>query len=135
MSYGLAARVVDDDALIAEGMAFAQGVAKKSPLAVANAKDVLQSLWAQWETSPPDFIANNPWTKSVFNSLGNASAIAPTPLAVLQFDTARPEWIKYLSGEEPDAKTAMQKAQDAARAVYDQNVTAAPAPPAAPPPS
>jgi hypothetical protein len=83
---------------------------------------VLQSLWAEWETAPPDFIADNPWTRTVFNSLANASAIAPTPLAVLQFDTARPEWIKYLSGEEPDARTAMQKAQDAARAVYDQNV-------------
>ena len=83
---------------------------------------VLQSVWAAWETSPPDFIANNPWTKSVFNSLGNASAIAPTPLAVLQFDTARTEWIKYLSGEVADARTAMQTAQDAARAVYDQNV-------------
>jgi len=84
---------------------------------------VLQSLWAEWETAPPDFIAANPWTRSVFDSLGNASAIAPTPLAVLQFDTARAEWIKYLSGEEPDARVAMQKAQDAARAVYDQNVT------------
>jgi len=83
---------------------------------------VLKSLWAEWETSPPDFIANNPWTKSVFNSLGNASAIAPNELAVLQFDTARVEWIKYLSGEEPDAKTAGQKAQDAAYAVYKQNV-------------
>ena len=83
---------------------------------------ILQSLWTTWETSPPDFIAANPWTKSVFNSLGNAAAIAPTPLGVLQFDTARTEWIKYLSGEEADAKTALQKAQDAARAVYDANV-------------
>ena len=87
---------------------------------------VLQSLWAEWETAPPDFIEANPWTRTVFNSLGNASAIAPTPLAVLQFDTARTEWIKYLSGETADAQTAMQAAQDAARAVYDQNVTATP---------
>jgi enoyl-CoA hydratase/carnithine racemase len=46
VSYGLAARVVDDNALIDEGLAFAAGVATKSPLAVANAKEVLQSLWA-----------------------------------------------------------------------------------------
>ena len=83
---------------------------------------ILQSLWAQWETSPPDFIANNPWTRSVFESLANASAIAPTPLGVLQFDTARTEWIKYLSGEVADARTAMQNAEAAARAIYDQNV-------------
>ncbi len=83
---------------------------------------ILQSLWTTWETSPPDFIAANPWTKSVFNSLGNAAAIAPTPLGVLQFDTARAEWIKYLSGEEANAQVALQKAQDAARAVYDANV-------------
>jgi len=83
---------------------------------------ILQSLWTEWETSPPDFIAANPWTRSVFNSLGKASAIAPNTLGVLQFDTARAEWIKYLSGEEPDAKTAGQKAQDAAYAIYKQNV-------------
>jgi enoyl-CoA hydratase len=46
VAYGLAARVVDDESLIGEGLAFAEGVATKSPLAVANAKEVLQSLWA-----------------------------------------------------------------------------------------
>jgi enoyl-CoA hydratase len=45
VAYGLAARVVDDSALLDEGLAFAAGVATKSPLAVANAKEVLQSLW------------------------------------------------------------------------------------------
>jgi hypothetical protein len=60
---------------------------------------ILNSVWTAWESAPPDFIANNPWTKSVFQSLPNASAIAPCTLGVLQFDTARAEWIKYLSGE------------------------------------
>lgn len=83
---------------------------------------ILNSVWTAWESAPPDFITANPWAKSVFESLPNASAIAPTPLGVLQFDTARVEWIKYLSGEEADARTALQKAQDAARAIYDQNV-------------
>jgi ABC-type glycerol-3-phosphate transport system substrate-binding protein len=85
---------------------------------------ILNSVWTAWEASPPEFLAANPWARSVFDSLPNASAIAPTPLGVLQFDTARAEWIKYLSGEESDARTALQKAQDAARAVYDENVTA-----------
>ena len=83
---------------------------------------ILQSLWTEWETAPPEWLTANPWTKGVYESLANASAIAPTPLGVLQFDTARTEWIKYLSGEEASAQTAMQKAHDAARAVYDQNV-------------
>ncbi len=80
-----------------------------------------KSLWAAWETNPPDFIAANPWARTVFDSLGNASAIAPCTLGVLQFDTARVEWIKYLSGEVADAKTAMTNAQNAAYAVYQQN--------------
>jgi enoyl-CoA hydratase len=46
VDYGLAARVVDDEALLDEGLAFAAGVSAKSPLAVANAKEVLQSLWS-----------------------------------------------------------------------------------------
>jgi len=82
---------------------------------------ILKSLWAAWETNPPDFIAANPWAKTVFNSLDQASAIAPCTLGVLQFDTARVEWIKYLSGEVADAKTAATNAQNAAYAVYQQN--------------
>ena len=84
---------------------------------------VLQSVWAAWDASPPDWYAANPWTKSVLESLGRASAIAPTIIAIKQFDVARPEWHKYLSGEEPDPKVAMQKAQDAALAVWEQNAT------------
>ena len=39
-------RVVDDDALLDAGLDFARGVAAKSPLAIANAKEVLQAVWA-----------------------------------------------------------------------------------------
>jgi enoyl-CoA hydratase/carnithine racemase len=46
VEWGLAARCVDDDALRESGMEFARQVAAKSPLAVANAKSVLQGLWA-----------------------------------------------------------------------------------------
>ena len=49
---------------------------------------------------------------------GHASAIAPSILAIKQFDTARPEWHKYLSGEAPDAKTALTAAMDAVRAEF-----------------
>lgn len=45
VEWGLASRCVDGDRLVPEGLAFAASVAEKSPLAVANAKAVLQSLW------------------------------------------------------------------------------------------
>ena len=67
---------------------------------------VTQSLWATWEASPPDWLTANPWVFEVCDSLADASAIAPSILAIKQFDTARPVWHKYLSGETPDAKTA-----------------------------
>ena len=37
---------VDDDALLAAGTDWSTGFATKSPLAMANAKDVMMSLWA-----------------------------------------------------------------------------------------
>ena len=39
-------RVVDDDALLAAGTELVTSFAAKSPLAMANAKDVMKSLWA-----------------------------------------------------------------------------------------
>ena len=44
--WGLVNRVVDDDALLAAGAELVAGFATKSPLAMANAKDVMMSLWA-----------------------------------------------------------------------------------------
>ncbi|HXP32517.1 MAG TPA: enoyl-CoA hydratase/isomerase family protein [Acidimicrobiales bacterium] len=44
--WGLVSRVVDDDRLEAEGLALARGIAEKSRLALANAKYVLHSVWA-----------------------------------------------------------------------------------------
>jgi multiple sugar transport system substrate-binding protein len=84
---------------------------------------VYTSVWDEYKSAPPQFITDNPWATAIWDGLGNAKAIAPTILAITQFDRARPEWHKYLSGEESDAKTAMQKAQDAAQAAYDEAAT------------
>ena len=46
VEWGLATRCVEDSELAAYGRTFAREVAAKSPLAVANAKAVLQGLWA-----------------------------------------------------------------------------------------
>jgi enoyl-CoA hydratase len=45
--WGLVSRVVPDDELRAEGMKLAAQIASKSPLAVANAKDVMNTIWSQ----------------------------------------------------------------------------------------
>jgi len=79
---------------------------------------ILQSKWDEWATTPPDWLTANPWAVSIKDGLDKASAIAPSILAATQFTVARPEWIKYLSGETADAKTALQAAQDAVAAEY-----------------
>jgi enoyl-CoA hydratase len=45
-SWGLVSRCVADDALLDTGLSFAQEVARKSPLAIANAKHVVNAIWA-----------------------------------------------------------------------------------------
>ncbi len=45
--WGLVSRVVPDDELAHEGMKLAAQIAGKSPLAMANAKDVMNTIWAQ----------------------------------------------------------------------------------------
>ena len=46
VAWGLANRVVDDDRLLEEGLELARGIAAKSRLAVATAKEVLHAVWA-----------------------------------------------------------------------------------------
>jgi enoyl-CoA hydratase/carnithine racemase len=46
VDWGLVSRTVPDADLIDEGLAFAASIARKSPLAVANAKYVLTSIWS-----------------------------------------------------------------------------------------
>ena len=98
------------------------GDVSKSETAVGQLP-VYQSVWDEYKATPPQFITDNPWATAIWDGLGTAKAIAPTPIAITQFDRARPEWHKYLNGEESDAKTAMQKAQDAALAAYNEAAT------------
>ncbi len=46
VEWGLASRCVPDNELLDAGLAFAREVAVKSPLAVANAKQVMHQLWS-----------------------------------------------------------------------------------------
>jgi enoyl-CoA hydratase len=45
--WGLVAQVVADEDLLAEGLELARQIALKSPLAVANAKYVMNTIWAE----------------------------------------------------------------------------------------
>lgn len=45
--WGLVSRVVEDETLLATGLEFAESVARKSPLALANAKRVMSAAWEQ----------------------------------------------------------------------------------------
>jgi enoyl-CoA hydratase len=51
-SWGLVSRVVPDDELLAAGAEFAASVAAKSPLAVANAKEVMNHIWTEGLSVP-----------------------------------------------------------------------------------
>jgi ABC-type glycerol-3-phosphate transport system substrate-binding protein len=79
---------------------------------------ILQSKWDEWAATPPEWLSANPWAVTVKDGLAKASAIAPSILAATQFTVARPEWVKYLNGDEADPKAALQKAQDAVAAEY-----------------
>jgi enoyl-CoA hydratase/carnithine racemase len=45
LDWGLVSRVVPDEQLLQSGLALARDVAAKSPLAVANAKEVMNQIW------------------------------------------------------------------------------------------
>jgi hypothetical protein len=76
------------------------------------------SIYTAWAANPPDFIKANPWVTTMAGSLSKAKAIEPTLLSVTQFSVARPEWIKYLTGDEKDPKVAMQNAANATYAEW-----------------
>lgn len=79
---------------------------------------VLMSKWTEWDANPPEWLTANPWAKAILDGLENARAIAPSVLAIKQFDVARPEWHKYLSGDVASAQEAGQLAMDAVIAEY-----------------
>jgi enoyl-CoA hydratase/carnithine racemase len=45
--WGLVSKVVADEELVAHGLVLASQIARKSPLAVANAKSVMNTIWAE----------------------------------------------------------------------------------------
>ncbi len=81
---------------------------------------ILESIWAGWRDAAPEYVANNQWVFGLYDGMAQARAIDPSILSIDQFSVARPEWIKYLTGEEADAKVALQKAMDAVAAKFKE---------------
>jgi multiple sugar transport system substrate-binding protein len=79
---------------------------------------VYTTVWDEYEANRPDWMTD--WAFAIKNGLGAAQAIAPTRLAISQFDLAAPFYSAYLRGEESDAKTALTKALDAVMAEYEK---------------
>jgi len=79
---------------------------------------ILQSIWYEWTNAAPEYITNNQWVFGLYDSMAQARAIAPSILSIDQFSVARPEWLKYLTGETATAKEALQAAMDAVAAKF-----------------
>ncbi len=79
---------------------------------------VYTTVWDEYEANRPEWMTD--WAFAIKDGLGSAQAIAPTRLAISQFDLAAPFYTAYLRGEESDAKTALTKAMDAVQAAYDE---------------
>lgn len=73
-----------------------------------------QSFYDKWSASQPSWW--QPWVPLISDQLKVAKAIPNQKFGLSQFVIGQPEWEKYLKGQEPDPKRAMQNAWDAVQA-------------------
>jgi hypothetical protein len=78
---------------------------------------VYTTVWDEYEANRPEWMTD--WAFAIKDGLGAAQAIAPTRLAISQFDLAAPFYNAYLRGEESDARTALTAAMDAVQAAFE----------------
>jgi multiple sugar transport system substrate-binding protein len=79
---------------------------------------VYTTIWDEYEANRPEWMTD--WAFAIKDGLGAAQAIAPTRLAISQFDRAAPFYTAYLRGEESDAKTALTKAMDEVTKAFEE---------------
>jgi ABC-type glycerol-3-phosphate transport system substrate-binding protein len=72
-----------------------------------------QSIYAEWEANPPEWLAAESWVPLVRGQLDAAKAIPNHAFGLQQFVIGQPFWEKYLTGEEADPVVALQAAKDA----------------------
>ena len=80
---------------------------------------VTQLVWDELEANPPEWLTSHPWATSLWESLPDASAIAPTRLSITQFNVAAPFYTAYLEGETDSAQQALDDAQAAVMAEFE----------------
>ncbi len=73
-----------------------------------------KSLYAKWDTEKPSWI--QPFVALIRAQLDRAKAITNHEFSLTQFQIGKPFWEKYLKGEEPDPKKALQATMDAVAA-------------------
>ncbi|MBA2520266.1 MAG: extracellular solute-binding protein [Chloroflexia bacterium] len=78
---------------------------------------VYTTTWDEYEANRPEWLTD--WAFDIYEGLSNASAIAPTRLAVTQFNVAGPYYWAYLAGDTDDAQAALDEAMAAVEAEYD----------------
>jgi multiple sugar transport system substrate-binding protein len=80
---------------------------------------VYQSLWEEWQASPPDWMKD--WAFLVFEQLPASKAITTHKFGLSQFQIGQPHWETYLKGEESDPRKALQATQDAVLAEVEKS--------------
>lgn len=76
------------------------------------------SIYAEWAENPPEWLP--PGVNLIRGQLDVAKAIPNHLFGLSQFQIARPEWEKYLTGEVDDPMVAMQAAWDAVTAEIER---------------
>ena len=71
------------------------------------------TVWDELKNNTPDWMTGNEWAFDIWDSLPNASAIAPSKLSITQFNVATPFYSGYLAGDTSDARQALTDAYDA----------------------
>jgi multiple sugar transport system substrate-binding protein len=76
------------------------------------------SIYAEWDANPPEWLP--PGVSLIRGQLDVAKAIPNHLFGLQQFIIGRPEWEKYLMGEESDPMVALQAAWDAVTAEIER---------------
>ena len=78
-----------------------------------------QTVWDDLTTNTPEWMAGKEWAFDVWNSLPNASAIAPSKLSITQFNVVTPFYTAYLRGDVDDARQALTDGYNAVQTEFN----------------
>jgi ABC-type glycerol-3-phosphate transport system substrate-binding protein len=78
---------------------------------------IYETMWEEYRANRPEWLTD--WAFAIRDGLENAAAIRPTRLGLTQFTVGGPFYFAYLSGEQSDAKAALDQAMAAVEAEYE----------------